>query len=81
VESKTQIKHKNIYKCVNEENVLPKANQKSITLPEWVYILANDEFERNKKYYKKLKITSVTRLISLWILNNSRSTNSDTSTQ
>jgi len=81
VESKTRIKHKNIYKCVNEENVLPKANQKSITLPEWVYILAKDEFERNKKYYKKLKITSVTRLISLWILNNSRSTNSDTSTQ
>jgi len=52
---------------------MPKAKQKSITVPEWVYKLAEDEYLRNKTQYNKLKVKSVARLVSLWIVNNSRS--------
>ena len=51
-----------------------KKGQKSVTIPEWVWEEAEEYFKANEEELKFKNVTSVTGLITLWILQSKRAT-------
>ena len=44
--------------------------QTSVSIPKWVWIKAEEHFERNKEALQYKNIKSTTKLITIWILQN-----------
>lgn len=51
---------------------MPQKGQRSVTLPEWVYEIAETYFKENEEELRLMDITSVTSLVRYWILQKSR---------
>ena len=56
---------------------MPAEGQRSVTLPEWVYQIAEDYYKEHKDELRTQDITTVTGLIRYWILQKSKEQPSD----
>ena len=51
---------------------MPRKGQASVTIPKWVWNLANEYYEENKDELARQGVKSTTALIKLWIIEKSR---------
>lgn len=54
---------------VDTNKIMPQPNQKTVTIPLWVWEKAEQHFRENKEELRMERITSVTGLITGFILN------------
>ncbi len=47
---------------------MPRKPQKKVSIPEWVWDIAEKYYEENKEELRYQDITSTTKLIRTWIL-------------